>query len=39
VVRVLSCFFPGKFEKITAGIIVGICIVLADTLLITTGQS
>jgi uncharacterized membrane protein len=38
-VLILSYFFLGKFEKITAGIIVGVFIVLAGVLLITTGQA
>ena len=37
-VLVLSYFFLGRVEKITKGIIVGVCIVVAGVLLITTGQ-
>ncbi len=39
VVLVLSYFFLGKLEKITATIIVGVGLVLAGVLLITTGQA
>lgn len=37
-VLVLSYFFLGKVEKITKGILVGACVVVAGVLLITTGQ-
>ena len=37
-VLVLSYFFLGKAEKITKGILVGACVVVAGVLLITTGQ-
>jgi len=37
-VLVLSYFFLGRVEKITKGIIVGVCIVVAGVLLITTGS-
>ena len=39
VVLVLSYFFLGRLEKITAGTIAGVCIVVAGVLLITTGQA
>jgi uncharacterized membrane protein len=38
-VLVLSYFFLGKAEKITKGILVGACVVVAGVLLITTGQT
>ena len=38
-VLVLSYFFLGKVEKITKGILVGACVVVAGVLLITTGQT
>lgn len=38
-VLVLSCCFLGKLEKITGGILLGVCVVLAGVLLITTGQA
>jgi drug/metabolite transporter, DME family len=38
-VLVLSHFFLGKVEKITKGIMVGACVVVAGVLLITTGQT
>jgi uncharacterized membrane protein len=38
-VLVLSYFFLGKVEKITKGILVGACVVVAGILLITTGQT
>lgn len=38
-VLVLSYFFLGKVEKITKGILVGVCVVVAGVLLITTGQT
>jgi drug/metabolite transporter (DMT)-like permease len=38
-VLVLSYFFLGKVEKITKGILVGACAVVAGILLITTGQT
>jgi len=38
-VLVLSYFFLGKLEKITKGIVVGACVVVAGVLLITTGQT
>jgi len=37
-VVVLSYFFLGRTEKITRGILLGVCIVVAGVLLITTGQ-
>jgi drug/metabolite transporter (DMT)-like permease len=37
-VMVLSYFFLGKIEKITRGILLGACVVVAGVLLITTGQ-
>ena len=39
IVFLIRYFPPGKFEKITAGIIAGTFIVLAGVLLITTGQA
>jgi uncharacterized membrane protein len=38
-VLVLSYFFLGKVEKITKGILAGVCVVVAGVLLITTGQT
>ena len=38
-VLVLSYFFLGEVEKITKGILVGACVVVAGVLLITTGQT
>ena len=37
-VVVLSYFFLGRAEKITRGILLGVCVVVAGVLLITTGQ-
>lgn len=38
-VLVLSYFFLGKVEKITKGILVGACVVVAGVMLITTGHT
>ncbi len=38
-VLLLSYFFLGQVEKITKGILVGACVVVAGVLLITTGQA
>jgi uncharacterized membrane protein len=38
-VLALSYFFLGKLDKITRGILLGACVVVAGVLLITTGQS
>ncbi|UCD78559.1 MAG: DMT family transporter [Desulfobacterales bacterium] len=38
-VLVLSYFFLGRVEKITRGILVGVCVVVAGVLLVTTGHA
>ncbi|MDB4265030.1 EamA family transporter, partial [bacterium] len=38
-ILVLSHFFLGKVDKVTKGVLIGVCVVVAGVLLITTGQT